>query len=272
MLDRAKAFARRYGDADWPAPDVWNDVLDVQFRHRSVRHYMSKALAPGTLELIVGAAQSSASSSNLQFWSVVAVENAARRAAFAELAGNQAFVATAPLLLIFLADMSRAERIARARGVDPEAIGYFEMALIATIDAALAAQNAALAAESIGLGTCYVGAIRNRIEDVARELRLPARVYPVFGLVVGHPDPSIMTDVKPRLPQSAVLHREVYGAPDEPVSVAAYNGRMHRFQEKQRLPRLDWTRQVSDRIATKAGLKGREGLRQALEAFGFGLK
>jgi ABC-type transport system substrate-binding protein len=185
---------------------------------------------------------------------------------------NQAFIAAAPLLLIFLADMSRAERIARARGISPEAIDYFEMALIATIDAALAAQNAALAAESIGLGTCYVGAIRNRIEDVARELKLPPRVYPVFGLVAGHPDPAITTDVKPRLPQSTVLHREVYGTADEASGIASYDERMHRFQEKQHLPRLDWTRQVSDRIATKTGLKGRERLRHALEAFGFALK
>jgi len=47
---------------------------------------------------------------------------------------------------------------------------------------------------------------------------------------------------------------------------------MHGFQEKQHLPRVDWTRQVAERIATKAGLKGREGLRRALEAFGFALK
>jgi len=203
----AEAFARRYGDTALPEPAAWSAILEAQFRHRSVRSYLPAPLEAGALELLIGAAQSAASSSNLQFWSVVAVEDAARRARLAVLAGNQAFIAAAPLLLVFLGDMSRAERIASVRGIAPEAIDYFEMFLIATIDAALAAQNAALVAESLGLGTCYVGAIRNRITEVAEELKLPPRVYPVFGLVVGHPDPATRTDVKPRLPQSVVLHR-----------------------------------------------------------------
>ncbi len=58
------------------------------------------------------------------------------------------------------------------------------------IDAALAAQNAVVALESLGLGTCYIGAIRNDPETVARELALPEGVFPVFGLTVGFPDPS----------------------------------------------------------------------------------
>ena len=76
-------------------------------------------------------------------------------------------------------------RIAEQAGVELEALPYLESLLLGTIDAALAAQNAVVAMESLGLGSVYIGGIRNDIEGVAKELGLPPQVYPVFGLCVG---------------------------------------------------------------------------------------
>jgi nitroreductase len=224
------------------------------------------------METLVAAAQSAASSSNLQLWSVVAVEDAATRAKLAELANGQKHIAQAPLLLVWLADLSRAERQAAAQSLPTEAIDFLDIFVVATTDAAIAAQNAALAAESLGLGTVYIGALRNRITEVAAVLKLPPHVYPVFGLVVGHPDPALPADIKPRLPQSVVLHRETYTAAGEAAGVAAYDERAKAFQKEQGQPIINWSRQLVDRIGTPAGLNGRERLRQALEGFGFKLK
>ncbi|WP_415078380.1 nitroreductase family protein [Pseudomonas cerasi] len=69
----------------------------------------------------------------------------------------------------------------------PERWIPLESLLLGTIDSALAAQNAVVALESLGLGSVYIGAIRNDIEGVAKELGLPPQVYPVFGLCVGYP-------------------------------------------------------------------------------------
>ncbi len=129
-----------------------------------------------------------------------------------------------------------------------------------------------MAAESLGLGTVYIGAVRNKIDEVARLLNLPAKVYPVFGLVVGYPDPAVKTDIKPRLPQSVTLHRETYQVENEAEDIVAYDKRFQAFQQKQAMPLTDWSRQLSARIATKGGLNGREFLRQSLEKFGFYLK
>jgi FMN reductase (NADPH) len=80
--------------------------------------------------------------------------------------------------------------------------------MVALIDTALAAQNAAIAAESMGLGICYIGGIRNHLDEVKRLLKTPERVIPLFGMCIGYP--SKITGQKPRLPFEHVYHEEEY--------------------------------------------------------------
>ncbi|MDR6322219.1 hypothetical protein J3R03_006415 [Actinoplanes couchii] len=86
---------------------------------------------------------------------------------------------------------------------------YLETTVIGFVDTALAAQNAVVAAESLGLGTVFVGAVRNHPEEVADELGLPPHAVAAFGLAVGEPDPDEAAGIKPRLPQAAVLEHHV---------------------------------------------------------------
>ncbi len=213
----------RYRDA-MPASAAWSPVVDVMLQHRSVRAYRADPLPDGTLEALVAAAQSAATSSNLQTWSVVAVEDAGRKERLSVIAGGQRHIRQAPLFLVWLADLSRAARIGEAAGQAMEALPFLEPFLVAVVDAALAAQNATVAAESLGLGTVYIGAMRNDPEAVARELALPPGVMAVFGLCVGFVDPDApVAAVKPRLPQGAVLHRETYAAAAETAALSGYD-------------------------------------------------
>jgi nitroreductase len=262
----------RYRDNS-PAPGTWNDTLDLLLSHRSVRAYLPDPLPDGTLEALVAAAQSAASSSNLQAWSVIAVEDPARKARLAALAGNQKHIVEAPLLLVWLVDLNRLNAIATAQLQPAEALGYFDSFLLGAIDAALAAQNAMVALESLGLGGVYIGALRNKPLEVAAELGLPPHVLAVFGLVVGHPDPARPAYVKPRLPQQAVLFRDQYGFGEAGlIDVEAYNERFREFQREQGLPEQDWSTQAGNRVRDEAALNGRHVLRDALHTLGFGLK
>ena len=72
--------------------------------------------------------------------------------------------------------------------------------IVGVVDAALAAQSALIAAESLGLGAVYIGAMRNLPEQIAAELALPPHVFAVFGMSIGYPDPARATGIKPRLP------------------------------------------------------------------------
>ncbi len=265
------ALARRHRAAAAPPP-AWNAVLDTILAHRSVRHFLPRALAEHTLETLVTAAQSAATSSNLQLWSVVAVQEPARKSRLAELAGQQGFISQAPLLLVWLADLHRLESFAAARGQPVTGTLYLEEFMVGIIDAALAAQNALLAAESLGLGGVYVGAMRNHPEQVARELGLPPRVFAVFGMVIGWPDPAAGADVKPRLPLDVVLHRETYRPAQADAPIAAYDATLRAFQREQAMRPIDWTEQCIDRVKDAAALRGREHMRASLAALGFPLR
>lgn len=274
----ANALQQRYGDAA-PALDApalpGDDALQQLLGHRSVRAYTAQPLAAGTLERLVAAAQSAATSSNLHAWTVVAVQDPARKARLAELCGQQAHVAQAPLFLVWLADLSRLDRNAQRQQRPADANRYLEHFVLAVVDAALAAQNAVVAAEAMGLGTVYIGGLRNHADTVAAELQLPAHVFPVFGLCVGHPDPAQPTAVKPRMPQPLVLHHETYRAPDaaptEAEHIAQYDAILQAFQRSQGLKPAGWSEVAAQRVAGPQCLSGRDALQQFVRGQGFEL-
>ena len=174
MNSLLSALSTRYGasaSADDMTPALRaaaaNPVIESLLGHRSVRAFLPDPVAESALALMVAAAQSAATSSNLQAWSVIAVQDAERKARLATLVGGQAHVRECPLLLVWIADLSRLDRVGVLTGVPARANDYLEMFLVATVDAALAAQNAVVAAESLGLGTVYIGAMRNHPEAVA---------------------------------------------------------------------------------------------------------
>jgi nitroreductase len=267
------AYRLRYGsDTSFVPPAAWNDVLARQLGHRSVRAYRPDPVPDDTLAALIAAAQSAPTSGNLQLWSVVAVREEERRTRLAKLAGEQGFIAEAPLFLVWLADLARARHITTELGsANAEAADFVEAAVLAFVDVALAAQNAALAAESLGLGTVFVGAIRNRPLDVSEELSLPPNVFPVFGLTVGHPDRLDETAVKPRLPQQAILHHEQYELEPQAAHVESYEEVLNAFYTDAGLP-TGWIDRVSARFGAVSGLKGREHLREALRVRGFELR
>jgi nitroreductase len=274
--DLAALLRARYGpDAPALPPGAFADdpVLPVLLAHKSVRRFRPDPLPPGTLVRLGAAAQSAPSSSNLQAWSAVALEDPVRKAEAAALCGDQGFIRQAPLFLVFCADLARLASASEREGLPGAALDYLEMFLVAVVDASLAAQNAALAAEGMGLGICYVGAARNRPRELAALLRLPPRVIALFGLAVGVPAPDDSSAVKPRLPQPGLIHREAYDADARDRSALAYDETMRGFYEAQGMDvRGTWSRHSAKRVAGPESLSGRDIWRQVLAERGFPLK
>ena len=265
------ALAQRYGAA---VPDAgpWNEHIALLLSHRSVRGYRPDALPAGTLETLVAAAQSAATSSNLQTWSVIAVTDPAMKAELARLSNNQKHIEQCPLFLVWLADVSRNQRLGDAAGVEMETMPWMETFLVAAIDAALAAQNATVAAESLGLSTVYIGALRNHPEKVGELLGLPDGAAGMFGLCVGYAAPELANAVKPRLPQKAILFHDRYGAAGEPAMVATYDAEMLTFTQGHGMAAEDWSSKVLARMGKLRGLSGREKLSAVLRGMGFPLR
>ncbi|MBR0682393.1 NADPH-dependent oxidoreductase [Roseomonas eburnea] len=271
QMPAAAALTARYGAGAEPKAGPWNDTIALLLSHRSVRGFRTDAPPDGTLETLVAAAQSAATSSNLQTWSVVSVNDPAVRREMATIAGNQKHIEQCPIFLVFLADVSRNARLAAAEGTELAGLPYLESFLVASIDAALAAQNAVVAAESLGLANVYIGALRNDVKRVAELLGLPPGVAPVFGLCVGYALPGREGEVKPRLPQAAVLHHETYDA-DDAGHRAAYDPRLADFSRRNEMLGDTWTQRVISRLGTLGALRGRDRLKDALVALGFPLR
>ncbi|WP_139983806.1 NADPH-dependent oxidoreductase [Nocardioides litoris] len=255
----------RYGDQ--PTPTSGSPVVALQVAHRSVRRFADGEVSDEQLGTLVAAAQSASTSSNLQAWSVVAVRDPDRKARLAALAGEQDWITRAAVFLVWVADLSRARRLAERAGTPLEAPDYLESTIIGFVDAALAAQNAVVAAESLGLGCTYVGAVRNQPGEVAAELGLPHGAVAAFGLAVGVPDPGEDADIKPRLPQGAVLHLETYDAESADAHLDAYDEHLAAYNREHGLTGA-WTDRVLARLAGPESMAGRHTLRAALEDLG----
>jgi nitroreductase len=264
---------QRYRRDDAPPPEGWNQTLEVLVAHRSVRAFRPDPLPDGALETLVTAAQSAASSSNLQVWSLVAVEDPERKARLAALAGNQRHVLEAPVFLVWLIDLHRLWALAELRQSPSGALDYLETFLLGAVDTSLAAQNAVVALESQGIGAVYIGGIRNKPREVAAEIGLPPRVFPLLGLALGWPDAARPAAVKPRLPQASVLHRERYNWGEAQAQAAwDYNEVLRSFQKEQAMPEIDWTEQAGNRTRGPESMAGRHELREVLADLGFELK
>jgi len=264
-----EALLRRYGASGLPAIGPWNQLIATMLDHRSVRGYKPDPVPPGTLETLVAAAQSAATSSNMQWTSVIAVSDPAKKKVLAEIAGNQKHIEQCPLYLCWVADMTRNALISTEQKTEFETMPWLETFLVACIDVALAAQNAVVAAESIGLSTVYIGAMRNDPERVAALLGLPKQSFVVFGLCVGYAADQAGGEVKPRLPQSIVVHHDAYDGDARAAERQAYDGEMAKFAARHEMQASTWTQRVLNRLGPIKSMNGRQRMRQALKALGF---
>lgn len=247
-------------------------LMQQMRQHRSIRQYRPDPLPEGMLEAIIASGQMASTSSYLQYYSVVAVEDPVKRDRMATLCGDQAFIRQAPIFLAFCADLHRLERVCQREGTEIQT-GFVEAFLVAAVDAALLAQNVALAAESLGLGVVYVGAIRNDPAGVIAELDLPELVFPITGMAMGYPavDPAI----KPRLPLPAVLHRECYSTEEMDQHLDAFDDKvidqeLYRHMETGEV--YGWMARAARRVAYTDPRRLRVHLGDVLRQQGFGLK
>ncbi|MBX2881654.1 MAG: oxygen-insensitive NADPH nitroreductase [Granulosicoccus sp.] len=203
-----------------------NPTIEILKSHRSIRKFTEEPVDQATIDELVSCGQAAASSSNVQATTVIQVHDPDSRGQLAELAGGQPYVASAAAFLVYCADMNRPKYACEREGGDFSP-GMTEHFIIATVDVALSAQNTVIAAESLGLGICYIGGLRNNPAPVSELLKLPEHVYPVFGLCIGHPaqDP----EVKPRMPLPAVLMHDRYDASTFDSQVSDYDGTVRQY-------------------------------------------
>ncbi len=185
-------------------------ALSVFWRRRTIRHFLPHPIPQEHLDLILRAAQRAPTDATAQMYTLIRITDRDLRDRLATLAGDQEHIRQCAEFFIVCLDIYRLRRLVEHRG------GVFEMGnrlaiVFGTLDAGLAAENLAIAAEMLGYGTCFIGGVQNAVDEIARLLHLPAGVLPVCGLCVGIPDPDrVPREPRPRLPRALVVHENTY--------------------------------------------------------------
>lgn len=226
-------------------------VIELLKSHRSIRKFTDEKIPPDLLQALFEAGQAAATSSFLQGSTIVRVTDPANRSKLAELAGNQKYVETAAEFLVFCADLKRPGNYCKAYGKPFEG-DFTEHFIIATVDVALMAQSLVTAAESEGLGICYIGGIRNNPGPVSALLRLPQGVYPVFGLCLGYPDQD--PEIKPRLPVSVVVKQDYYNEEGDSARIEEYDEAIREYYRTRTGGGhgISWSEQVATLLSEKS--------------------
>jgi len=244
-----------------------NEVIRLLQSHRSIRKFVDRPIEQETINELVACGQSAATSTNVQATTVVQVDDPMNRKKLAALANNQEYVASAGAFLLFCADLNRSALACEKQGgaLTP---GMTEHFIIATVDVALFAQNCTIAAESQGLGVCYIGALRNNPAEVSEILDLPQNVYPVFGFCVGYPDQD--PEIKPRLPLASVLMRDSYDATCLPPGIDTYDEHLREYYRSRKGGSKDsnW----SEEMRALVGKERRPHMRDFLKSQGFTMR
>jgi len=182
-------------------------MLDLLNQHCTVRKYTDQVIEPELLNQLLETACRASNTGNMQAYSIVVTTNPDIKTQLAPAHFNQPMVTQAPVVLTFCADYNRFTKWCEQRQAEP---GYdnFQSFMATVMDTLIAAQTFCIAAESVGLGICYLGTTTYNAQEIIEALNLPKLVVPVTTITVGYPaDLPKQTD---RLPLEAVVHRETY--------------------------------------------------------------
>lgn len=195
-----------------------NETLKLLNDRTSLRKYADKSISNEDLQYILNAAMRAPTAGNMMTYSIIVVRDNEKKEILSKSCDNQPFIANAPIVLIFVADYQKWFEYYKINGVkeycDKNNIEFFaptEASLfLASSDAIIAAQNAVVAAESLGIGSCYIGDIMEKYEFHKELLKLPEFAFPVTMLCLGHYPENYNIKPRERFAQEYVVFDEEY--------------------------------------------------------------
>jgi FMN reductase (NADPH) len=245
-----------------------NATVDTLLERRSIRKFKPKPLSDDIVETLETVAQHAASSQFLNDWSAIRITDPAAKKRLAEI-GGQPYIATAPLLYVFVLDEHRNAAIAASKGVetasDEFTLNGSYRYTQAQNDAVLALHAMETAAYSLGLGCVILGSLLNDVPALIDLLNLPEYTYPVLGLAIGKPDQD--PALKPRMPRSMQFFENEYPSNNETLlaGLQDFDEEVHRYYDLRNTERpVDVQR--SDRVECgrfRCDQQGRGSKRQA---------
>ena len=219
-----------------------NNTIKQLYARKSIREFQNREISDEDKAVILEAAVMAPTAGNQQMYTILDITDPVLKARLAESCDHQPFIARAKMVLIFCADWRKWYDAFADAGCTPRHPGAGDM-LLAVSDANIAAQNAVVAAESLGIGSCYIGDIMENCEMHREMLGLPEYVFPAAMLVFGYPTEKQIERAKPqRVPMKHIVHENGYRTMDGPelremfagkAGVRTYEDWMHAFCERK---------------------------------------
>jgi FMN reductase (NADPH) len=183
--------------------------------HRSIRFFLRKPLAAGDFDLIVEAGRRAPTDAQGHMYSFVRITDPALRDELATRCANQQHIRDAAEFFVVCLDVYRLRQLVEHRGGEWGMEARISL-LYGASDATMVAQNMVVAAETLGYGACYIGAVQNATDVIARLLHLPEGVLPLYGLCIGVIDQAQKPPLRPRVPRDLCFFENSYPEAFEP--------------------------------------------------------
>lgn len=222
-----------------------NDTLQLLLNRKSVRAYEDREISAETKDLLLQATLRAPTAGNMMLYSIIEVADQAAKDTLAQTCDNQPFIARAPLVLLFLADYQRwfdyfvysdVAGLCERRGEEmrrPQEGDLF----LACSDALIAAQTAVVAAESLGIGSCYIGDIMENYEAHRELFQLPRYVFPICLICFGYPARSQIGRAQPpRFDRKFIVFQDRYQRLDGAEFTEMYQDLQERFHKLPNAP------------------------------------
>jgi len=229
-----------------------NGTIKILFERVSVRDFLDEKIPEDILHLILTAGAHSASAGNLQPYSIIRVEDDDKRKRLTKLC-DQAFIARAPVLLMFCIDFHRIERWANLEVAPFTAASSFRHFWVSFQDTIICAQNVCTAADSVGLGSVYIGSVLECFSEIQRTLGLPDKVFPVVLVCIGYP--RTKPEPQRKLGVNVVVHSEKYHELDDKELLEAFNQKYERIKVKVNDERLKTLKKACEKVHGKGFAK-----------------
>lgn len=187
-----------------------NEVIRQLMDRKSVRAFTEQEISREDKELILHSAMQAPTAGNQQMYTIIDVTSQELKDALVKTCDNQNFIAKGKMVLVFCADYQKWYDAFAAAGCEPRLPAEGDL-MLAVCDTMIAAQNAVVAAESLGIGSCYIGDVMENCEEQRKLLNLPEYVFPVGMLVFGYPTQQQIERRKPlRADLKHIVHENAY--------------------------------------------------------------
>ena len=187
-----------------------NEVIRQLYERKSMRVFEDREISAEDKALILESAAMAPSAGNQQLYTILDITDATLKENLVDSCDHQPFIATGKMVLIICADCQKWYEAFLACGCEPRKPGVGDL-LLAVSDANIAAQNMVVAAQSLGIGSCYIGDIMENCEIHREMLNLPEYVFPAAMLVFGYPTKQQLEREKPeRVAMKHIVHENGY--------------------------------------------------------------